>query len=506
MDDNKQNRPYSKPRAATHATAVKLLSILFMKYPSPHSHLASIACVVAIFANIAAAKELPITPDTDVEELAKQVTAGDSIVLQDGTWIDAELKFERLPGTAADPIQIRPQTPGKVVFSGSTEFRVSGTHIIVSGFVFRDTNDVSDVVQLRTHSKRHAHHCRFTDCVFEQTPEAPTGIESRWLSVFGTHNRIDHCYFGGKRSRGPTLVVWVSEDVDEEHRIDHNHFGFRPELGKNGGETIRIGTSEVSEANCKTVVEENYFHKCNGEAEIISNKACENIYRQNVFDECEGALTLRHGHRCLVDSNLFLGRKATGTGGVRVIGAGHTVTNNYFEGLRGNEERAAICVMNGIPKYALNSYAPVRDATIAHNTVIDCKMAMEIGYRAGKKQSAAPTNCQITHNLFLPSKWWLFRFHAQPVDCNWDGNRLQIGDLREELKIEIKRIDSRLDRADDGLLRPTTPEALSTDEKSLIKNDIDGQPRGDTAIAGCDEPNTQRRTWVTEATTGPTWK
>ncbi|NND98671.1 MAG: hypothetical protein HKN47_15220 [Pirellulaceae bacterium] len=26
------------------------------------------------------------------------------------------------------------------------------------------------------------------------------------------------------------------------HRIDHNHFGARPELGRNGGETIRIGT------------------------------------------------------------------------------------------------------------------------------------------------------------------------------------------------------------------------------------------------------------------------
>ena len=30
------------------------------------------------------------------------------------------------------------------------------------------------------------------------------------------------------------------------HLISHNYFGFRPALGVNGGETIRVGTSEWS--------------------------------------------------------------------------------------------------------------------------------------------------------------------------------------------------------------------------------------------------------------------
>ena len=470
------------------------------------THLFRFAVAAILFFNWAVdAKEFLVTPETDFEEFAKEVTAGDSILLQDGIWKDADIKFERLPGTAQAPVHVRPQTPGKVVLTGATEFRISGEYVIVSGLVFRDTSGASDVVQLRTHSERHAHHCRLTDCVFEQTPESETGIESRWLSVYGTENRIDHCYFGGKKNRGPTLVVWVSEAI-ESHRIDHNHFGPRPELGRNGGETIRIGTSDVSELDCRTVVEENYFHKCNGEAEIISNKACGNVYRANLFEKCEGALTLRHGHRCTVDSNVFLGKEKSGTGGIRIIGQGHTVTNNYLEGLRGNEERAALCVMNGIPNGALNSYAPVRDALVAHNTIIDCKVTMEFGYRAGKKQNAAPTNCKFTHNLFLPGKWWLIRFHAEPVDCVWKGNKLQAERLREEPKIQFDRVSPKLERSRDGLLRPTESKSLQASAASTVEFDIDRDPRGKVAIAGCDEVTKRVHSWPSANNTGPTWR
>lgn len=466
-------------------------------------------CIAAVLAvglvtGVAVAKEFRITPSTDVEHLAKQVQAGDSLVLANGLWKDADLKFEQLPGTADAPVRIRAETAGQVVFTGATEFRFSGQYVIVSGLVFRDTDGASDVVQLRTHSQRHAHHCRMTDCVFEQSPESKTGMESRWLSVYGTENRIDHCYFGGKRSRGPTLVVWVGEAAGK-HRIDHNHFGSRPPLGRNGGETIRIGTSDVSERNCQTIVEDNYFHACDGESEIISNKSCENIYRRNVFDACSGALTLRHGHRCLVDSNVFLGRTKRGTGGVRIIGRDHVVTNNYFEGLRGDSERAAICLMNGIPNGPLNGYAPVVNALVAHNTFIDCKVTLEIGYGAGSKQSAAPAACRITHNLFCPGKWPLMRRHAELVDSVWRGNKQQ-RPVRRDQPVSFELVDVPFERAVDGLLRPTSDQPLRTDIPSPVARDLDGHPRRPRALAGCDDPRTPHRCWPSPANTGPTWK
>jgi poly(beta-D-mannuronate) lyase len=461
--------------------------------------------LLGLTAGIANAKDYRISPDTNVESLAKQVAAGDTLILQDGTWNDAQLKFELLQGSEESPVHIRAQTAGQVIFTGKTEFRLSGTHVIVSGLVFRDTQGASDVVQLRSHSQRHAHHCRVTDCVFEQTPDSEAGTESRWLSIYGTQNRVDHCYFGGKKNRGTTLVVWVGDEI-EGHRIDHNHFGPRPELGRNGGETIRIGTSDVSEQDCRTIVEDNYFHSCDGEAEIISNKSCGNIYRHNAFDACSGTLTLRHGHRCVVDANVFLGHKKRGTGGVRVIGQNHAVTNNYFESLRGDAERAAICLMNGIPDGPLNGYAPVRDALIAHNTFVDCKVTIEIGVGAGKKQSAAPAACRVTHNAFLPGKWSLFRVHAEPMDFVWQSNKHQLGRAEEKQPAHFERIDLQFERASDGLIRPASSDAIRAGTASPLQGDLDGYLRGDDSLVGCDDPTTPLRPRPTALNTGPLWR
>lgn len=451
------------------------------------------------------AAEFRITPTTELKAVLKHVSAGDSVVLANGTWTDPKLRFESLPGTAAEPIHIRAETPGQVVLTGAIEFRVSGNHITISGLAIRNPNNVADVFDLRTHSERHAHHCRITDCSFEQTTGSKQDKESRWLNIYGTHNRVDHCYFAGKRNRGTTLIVWVSKTIGS-HRIDQNHFGPRPELGRNGGETIRIGTSDVSELNSRTVVEENYFERCNGEAEIISNKSCENIYRHNVFERCSGTLTLRHGHRCVADGNVFLGHQESGTGGVRIIGRDHRVTNNYFEGLRGDAERAALCLMNGIPDGPLHTYAPVRNALIAHNTFIDCKVSMEFGVRASKKIPAAPTDCRVSHNAFLPGKWELFRVQAKPVNFTWLGNKYQSGKTRGADLVDIERVNIQLSRTADGLLRPNDTSSLSSDEPSGVKVDIDGAARGQKAIAGCDHPDTPVRAWSTAQTTGPNWR
>ena len=253
-------------------------------------------------------------------------------------------------------------------------------------------------------------------------------------------------------------------------------------------------------------MEDNYFHQCDGEAEVISNKSCENIYRHNVFDACSGALTLRHGHRCLIDGNVFLGRKKRGTGGVRVIGQEHTLANNYFEGLRGDAERAAICLMNGVPNESLNSYAHVRKAVVSHNTFIDCKVTIEIGVGAGSRQSAVPTDCWITHNAFLPGKWALFRVHSQPANFSWEGNKHQLGRFHENQPVEFERLDLQFDRALDGLLRPTNTDKIRTQAVSGVKEDMDGHARGTAPLAGCDDPSTPQRRLPSAANTGPTWK
>ncbi|NND98670.1 MAG: hypothetical protein HKN47_15215 [Pirellulaceae bacterium] len=159
------------------------------------THRVVIACVVLIVAmrsSSVLAKDFSISLGSDVEPIVAGVAAGDSLVVSNGTWKNAELKFERRSGTADAPIHIRAESAGKVVFTGRSLLRLSGTHVIVSGFVFRDISGVSDVVELRSHSERHSHNCRLTDCVFAQTPDSQIGNDSRWFSVYGTRNRIDH--------------------------------------------------------------------------------------------------------------------------------------------------------------------------------------------------------------------------------------------------------------------------------------------------------------------------
>jgi poly(beta-D-mannuronate) lyase len=474
------------------------------------SFVLSLVLLSAVLLSCSIAEEHRVTPQADLSEVCEKLVAGDSIVLANGTWADAELDFLGLKGTPESPITITAETAGGVVLTGKSEFRVAGNHVAVSGLVFRDCVNVDNVLELRAKvdgALQQCHHCRVTECSFEQSAEVETEKETTWLAVYGANNRVDHCYFGGKQTRGATIVIWVGEE-SEKHRLDHNHFGPRPELGQNGGETIRIGSSKDSEFACRTTVENNYFHQCDGEAELISNKSCENVYRHNVFDECRGTLTLRHGHRCVVDGNVFLGNETSRTGGVRIIGQGHRVTNNYFEGLRGDKERAAISLMNGIPDGPLNGYAPIKNALVAHNTLIDCKVSMEFGVGAGKKQSVAPADCRFINNVFSPGKWGLYRVHAEPVGFVWQGNKLQVGREYELDLVKVDRVALRLKRAEDGLMRPTELSELQSETSVAeeVKYDIDGQARGESVIAGCDEPGTSLGELASPSDTGPKWR
>jgi len=75
-------------------------------------------------------------------------------------------------------------------------------------------------------------------------------------------------------------VVWPndSNSINNNHLIYRNYFGARPRLGSNGGETIRIGTSQVCTNSSATIVEGNYFEHCNGEVELFpTNRATINF-------------------------------------------------------------------------------------------------------------------------------------------------------------------------------------------------------------------------------------
>lgn len=364
-----------------------------------------------------------------------------------------------------------------------------GRHLVVEGLTFeRGYSEGADIIQFREDSDEPAEQCRVTRCsIVNFNPPPGDDTSCRWVRLDGVSNRLDHCYFEGKSNYGNTVCVELRERPNY-HRIDYNHFGPRPPLGRNGGETIRIGDSEHSMQNSRTIVEDNLFEECDGEAEIISVKSCENILRRNTFVKCSGALTLRHGNRNRVEANWFLGGGKSGAGGVRVIGEGHWVINNYFSELPGDALRGAICVMAGDKNAKLSGYGPVKGAVIAFNTLIECKQPIVVGERY-RKAVVAPTHVQVLANLiYNKRKGAKVKFEEAGEGLRVEGNvyfgKVKLAarpGLAEEEMVELvdwKGDAQRLERA--------FPVSFQQD-KPIALVDIEGEDRGGVYHAGCDQ-------------------
>lgn len=337
----------------------------------------------------------------DFDRAVSDAKPGDVIVLANGIWKDAELLLEGR-GTKEKPITLIAQEKGKVSLEGSSNLRLSGVYLHVEGLIFKNGGTpTGEVISFRKDKSSLANNSRVTACVIDNFNTTERHNPETWVAIYGKGNRIDHNHLVGKRNRGVTMTVHVnsSESQENYHKIDHNYFGPRQTLGSNGGETLRIGTSHFSLANSNTLVEANYFDRCNGEHEIISNKSCQNTFKGNVFYECTGTLTMRHGNGTLVENNVFFGNNKPGTGGIRVINGQQTVRNNYGIGLKGSRFRGALVVMNGVPNSPLNRYSQVEDAVIENNTFIDCDH-IQLCAGSDTERSAAPINSRISNNIF----------------------------------------------------------------------------------------------------------
>ena len=455
--------------------------------------------------------EIALTPGMDVAAKLRKARPGDVFVLDDGEWKDAKFDL-KAEGSAERPVTLRAKTPGKVRLTGTSRVRISGRFVVVDGLAFENPRPEDDVFSFRTSSKQLASDCVLRNCSISDNSEVDATRASRWVSIHGSRNRVENCSFSGKSDVGATLIVWVAGETDE-HLIRRNWFGPRKPLGKNGGETIRVGTSDVSLRNSRTIVEENYFEECDGEVETISNKSCENIYRHNVFDRCSGTITLRHGNRCLVDGNVFFGKGKRGSGGVRVIGEDHRVVNNYFEELAGTQARATLSFMNGVPNGELHEYGQVKRALVAFNTVVDCNVPMAIGIAGMKTATLPPEGCVIANNAFANRNKPLVNPKGPMPGWKWVGNLQQsVEGARSTPGVDVAQW--KLVSQADGRKHPEKGSALIDRARDLPKEfkapttDIDGRPRGERLDVGCEETGESPAIvdWPTRGTVGPIWK
>ncbi len=393
--------------------------------------LASMTCMIRfllllLIAVGACAKDIPVADADAFSRAAKEAQPGDTLLLASGEWRDAKLKI-KAAGAADKPLTIKAAEPGKTILTGDCRLQVSGHHVIVEGLWFRDPGQQSgEVIELRTNTKELAYDCVVRGCAVTSSNPVDLGKKtSRFCSLYGTGNTVEHCHFEGKTTGGTLLVVWLTPGGEGRHVIRNNYFGPRPALGENGGEIMRLGDSATHDQNARCRVLSNYFYRCNGEGEIVSVKSCENELMFNTFVECEGALTLRHAHRCVVSSNLFQGNHKKLTGGVRIVGEDHTVISNAFLNLDGDGYRAAICFMNGIPNTDDAGYQQVKRARIANNSVIDCKQSMLIGMMHDKGCTMPPVDCAVINNIIRSPKHQLITLNSSAPGWRWEGNEMR---------------------------------------------------------------------------------
>jgi poly(beta-D-mannuronate) lyase len=413
--------------------------------------------VLALAACPAVARDYLVHSQDEYRTAAAHLQPGDVVRLADGQWKDFTVVLDAA-GTAERPITLTAQTKGKVVLTGASSLAMAGSHLVVSGLVFRDgAAPGAEVISFRRDSRRVAIHSRLTEVVVDRFNKPDRRTEDRWVSLYGADNRVDHGWFAGKGNAGVTLAVIrpKGQPQTNRHRIDHNYFGPRPPLGSNGGETIRIGTSDESRSDSATVVEANVFDRCDGEVEIVSVKSGANVVRGNLILQSQGAIVLRHGNGNLVERNVFLGKGKPHTGGVRVINARQTVRDNYMEGLAGSDFTSAIAVMNGVPGSAINRYDPVSGAVIAGNSILDAAH-VTLGAGADAERSVAPQDSRFTRNLLTGSAATLFQIDADVKGIAFEGN-VTSGEVPPALATGVRKAAVALKRAANGLLYPTDP-------------------------------------------------
>ena len=325
--------------------------------------------------------------------------------MANGVWENVELLFEG-KGTAEAPITLTVEEKGKVTLEGQSYLQIAGEYLHVEGLIFKNGyTPTNEVISFKKNNKELAYNSRLSECVIDNYSNPERHEQDSWVALYGKNNRVDHNHFEGKGNRGVTLIVRLNtkESIENNHIIEANYFGPRQNLGSNGGETLRVGTSHYSMEKSNTLVQGNYFDRCDGEHEIISNKCDQTTYKNNVFFESIGTLTMRHGDETLVEGNVFLGNRKRNTGGIRVINGQQTVRNNYGYGLTGYRFRGALVVMNGVPNSPLNRYFQVEDAIIENNVFVDSDH-VQLCAGSDAERSATPINSTFKSNTFYLEK------------------------------------------------------------------------------------------------------
>jgi len=324
----------------------------------------------------------------ELSKLNTKLSPGNTFIIKEGEYNKSKINIKS-SGTAESPITILSED--NVIITGKTVIRITGSHIIFTGFTFRDI-DINKSIKLE------GDHIQFTRNTIDHVKKDVEFV----IGVYGSHCRIDNNIFKNFDKLGVIICLFPKIMTPLYCLIDKNSFVERKKMKKKTDtEMIRIGDSKTSLFDCKSFVYSNTFNLCSGGIEIISVKSCKNVIYNNKFIHCGGGVCFRHGKDNLAMYNYFLGSNEE-CSGIRVTDSGHRLFYNTFEKIQNeNTFRSALSIMNGEIDNKLNGYAPVSNIVVKYNDFIDCENCMSIGVINKRRSNIKPTNIDVSENRFI---------------------------------------------------------------------------------------------------------
>ncbi|WP_293304937.1 chondroitinase-B domain-containing protein [Pedobacter sp. UBA5917] len=365
-----------------------------------------------IFLQKISAKIFHIGSEQEFKSIQSSLAPGDEVEIKNGNYMGWSLSIDA-KGTVVKPIIIRAEKAGMVIFSGNVEkpvFNVSGAYVFIKGIDFKNCvlTKTGVLIEFSTSNNCHISNCNF---IKNQVKAQFTPLVI--ISGNGSNNVVEGSSFISNIDNQDVQVRISKDSYPKFTLIENNIFRDKNKVSwpnGNGGECVQVGQDPVLLGNQKpeTTVRKNRFIHCDAENEVISNKSSGNKYLNNYFEANDGELVMRGGHDCVISDNTFKG----GTGGIRVNGTGHQITNNKIDGIK-----TAIRLMYGMAKgkEEIGFYIAASDCVIKNNQISNATTGILIGdskdvdwtgkfdtkrYPSPVMQNIAPFNNTIGDNGF----------------------------------------------------------------------------------------------------------
>jgi len=459
--------------------------------------------------------EVLVTTVTELNTAIRNAKPGQTIVMKDGIWKNAVIDFNST-ATAAEPVTLSAQTPGKVILKGNSMLTFSKPNLIVDGLVFKNGKiDGGSVINLNSD------YCRLTNSAIINYNPDDFKTAYYWVYFQGSHNRMDHCYFNGKNNMNP--VVQNFEENARYNQVDSCWVKDIPYVKHaNGREIFRIfgygHADQTGDDGAYFTIEYNLFDHADGEGtEIVSLKSNYNIVRYNMVIASKGGLVGRRGKFNTFEGNFIFGQNEEGTTGIRVAGSNLRVVNNYIadvaeDGLRlitGEYYEKSLTTHFAPKKKELPKYLQVKDGYFANNTIVNCGgYGMDIGFAYENhwpdlQMVLMPENNRIVNNVVYNCKD--DAIHIAILDKNpplntftfkpniFEGNIIWGSKMNVPVPDGIKVKNPIFSFSKDGFYRPEKNSPLiDGGVKSDIKTDMDGQNRTNQKGIGADEISSEK--------------